>query len=59
MDVLDIFDVMDVIKVQQWAFWQVEKDVRPIKKLQGRDAEIMLQFILQHILAPIAGKATQ
>jgi len=50
---------MDIIEAQQWAFSQIKKDVRPTKKLQGRDGEIMLRIILQHILARIVVKATQ
>jgi hypothetical protein len=51
-------DILDKKEAQQWAFSKTEKGIKPAKKLQDRDAEIMLRNNSQHVLAPTVGKAT-
>ncbi len=37
-------------------FSKIEEGIKLTKKLQARDVESMLQFILQHIAVPTVGK---
>jgi hypothetical protein len=52
-------DRVDIKEAKQWIVSQTGKGAKPIKKLQDREPGIMLQVILQHMLAQIVGKVTQ